>query len=135
MTTPLPAGRVSFAIPWEGMLLLGTTDEPYDGDPAAVVATDADLAQILAEAGRSLSADVLAPALVRSRFAGLRVLPATGSSTIRTRRETVVGRGAAGMVSVAGGKLTTWRSIGARAAGALGRRAPPPPSDRTSCAP
>ena len=116
VTTPLPAGRVSFAIPWEGMLLLGTTDEPYDGDPAAVEATEADLAQILAEAGRSLSADVLAPALVRSRFAGLRVLPATGSSTIRTRRETVVSRGAAGMVSVAGGKLTTWRSIGERAA-------------------
>ncbi len=116
VTTPLPAGRVSFAIPWEGMLLLGTTDEPYDGDPAAVEATEADLAQILAEAGRSLSADVLSPALVRSRFAGLRVLPATGSSTIRTRRETVVSRGAAGMVSVAGGKLTTWRSIGARVA-------------------
>ena len=116
VTTPLPAGRVSFAIPWEGMLLLGTTDEPYDGDPVAVEATEADLAQILAEAGRSLSADVLSPALVRSRFAGLRVLPATGSSTIRTRRETVVSRGAAGMVSVAGGKLTTWRSIGARVA-------------------
>ena len=77
VTTPLPGGRVSFAIPWEGMLLLGTTDEPYDGDPAAVAATDADLAQILAEAGRSLAADVLAPALVRSRFAGLRVLPAS----------------------------------------------------------
>ena len=36
VTTPLPGGRVSFAIPWEGMLLLGTTDEPYDGDPGAV---------------------------------------------------------------------------------------------------
>jgi glycerol-3-phosphate dehydrogenase len=116
VTTPLPGGRVSFAIPWEGMLLLGTTDEPYDGDPVAVEATDADVAQILTEAGRSLSADVLAPSLVRSRFAGVRVLPASGSSTIRTRRETVVSRGAAGMVSVAGGKLTTWRSIGARAA-------------------
>jgi glycerol-3-phosphate dehydrogenase len=116
VTTPLPGGRVSFAIPWEGMLLLGTTDEPFDGDPAAVEATEADVAQILAEAGRSLSADVLAPALVRSRFAGVRVLPASDSSTIRTRRETVVTRGRRGMVSVAGGKLTTWRLIGARTA-------------------
>jgi glycerol-3-phosphate dehydrogenase len=116
VTTPLPGGRVSFAIPWEGMLLLGTTDDPYEGDPAAVAATDADVAQILAEAGRSLAADALDPALVRSRFAGVRVLPAGGSSTIRARRETVVSRGPGGMVSVAGGKLTTWRVIGARAA-------------------
>jgi glycerol-3-phosphate dehydrogenase len=116
VTTPLPGGRVSFAIPWEGMLLLGTTDEPFDGDPAAVAATDADVAQILAEAGRSVAADALRPSLVRSRFAGVRVLPAGGSSTIRARRETVVGRGPGGMVSVAGGKLTTWRLIGARTA-------------------
>jgi glycerol-3-phosphate dehydrogenase len=116
VTTPLPGGRVSFAIPWEGMLLLGTTDEPYDDDPAAVTATDADVAQILAEAGRSLAADVLRPELVRSRFAGVRVLPAGESTTIRARRETVVSRGRGGMVSVAGGKLTTWRLIGARTA-------------------
>lgn len=129
VTTPLPGGRVSFAIPWEGMLLLGTTDDPYDGDPSAVEATDADVAQILAEAGHSLSADVLAPSLVRSRFAGVRVLPASGSSTIRTRRETVVSRGPGEMVSVAGGKLTTWRLIGARTArltlDGLGGPAPP----------
>ena len=48
LTTPLPNGRVSFAIPWEGMLLLGTTDEPFDGDPAVVTATDDDQRQILA---------------------------------------------------------------------------------------
>ena len=139
VTTPLPGGRVSFAIPWEGMLLLGTTDEPYDGDPAAVSATDADVAQILAEAGRSLAADVLAPSLVRSRFAGLRVLPAGGSSTIRARRETVIGRGRGGMVSVAGGKLTTWRLIGARAArlalAPLGLHAPTRPVALPGAAP
>jgi glycerol-3-phosphate dehydrogenase len=139
VTTPLPGGRVSFAIPWEGMLLLGTTDEPYDDDPADVAATDADAAQILAEAGRSLSADVLAPALVRSRFAGVRVLPTGGSSTIRARRETVVTRGRGGMVSVAGGKLTTWRLIGARAArlalAPLGLRPPARPVALPGAAP
>jgi glycerol-3-phosphate dehydrogenase len=139
VTTPLPGGRVSFAIPWEGMLLLGTTDEPYDGDPADVAATDADAAQILAEAGRSLTADVLAPELVRSRFAGVRVLPTGGSSTIRARRETVVSRGQCGMVSVAGGKLTTWRLIGARAArlalAPLGLRVPARPVALPGAAP
>jgi glycerol-3-phosphate dehydrogenase len=116
VTTPLPGGRVSFALPWEGMLLLGTTDEDYDGDPGDVRATDADQAQILGEAARSLAPDVVAPARVRSRFAGLRVLPVSGRATSRERRDVVIGRGPGGMVSVAGGKLTTWRLIGARAA-------------------
>jgi glycerol-3-phosphate dehydrogenase len=116
LTTPLPEGRVSFAIPWEGMLLLGTTDEPFEGDPAAVTATDDDQRQILAEASRSLEPWLLDQRRVRSRFAGVRVLPVAGRSTARIRRETVIGRGPAGMVSVAGGKLTTWHAVGARAA-------------------
>jgi glycerol-3-phosphate dehydrogenase len=117
LTTPLPEGRVSFAVPWEGLLLLGTTDEPYDGDPADVGANDADEAQILREAAQSVPHELLAPERIRARFAGLRVLPLSRSSTSRARRETVVSRGPLGMVSVAGGKLTTWRAIGARAAG------------------
>jgi glycerol-3-phosphate dehydrogenase len=117
VTTPLPQGRVSFAIPWEGMLLLGTTDEPFESDPATVTATDSDQRQILAEASHSLEPWLLDPRRVRSRFAGVRVLPVAGRSTARIRRETVIGRGPAGMVSVAGGKLTTWHAVGERAAG------------------
>ena len=112
VTSPLPEGRVSFAIPWHGLLLLGTTDEPFEGDPATVRPTDADQAQILAEAATSLAPDVVSPARVRSAFAGLRVLPLGGTSTAGTRRETVITVGKAGMISVAGGKLTTWRRIG-----------------------
>lgn len=112
VTSPLPEGRVSFAIPWYGLLLLGTTDEPFEGDPAAVRPTDADQAQILAEAATSLAPDVVSAARVRSAFAGLRVLPLGGTSTAGTKRETVVTVGKAGMISVAGGKLTTWRRIG-----------------------
>ena len=129
LTTPLPNGRVSFAIPWEGMLLLGTTDEPFEGDPAAVTATDDDQRQILAEASLSLEPWLLDQARVRSRFAGVRVLPEASRSTARIRRETVIRRGPAGMVSVAGGKLTTWHAIGRRAAAMaladIGRSAPP----------
>ena len=83
VTSPLPGGRVSFAIPWHGMLLLGTTDEPFEGDPATVQPTEADQAQILAEAATSLAPDVVDPARVRSAFAGLRVLPLGGTSTAR----------------------------------------------------
>ena len=41
LTTPLEGGRVQFANPWEGALLVGTTDEPYEGDPRALEVTAA----------------------------------------------------------------------------------------------
>ncbi len=130
VTSPLAEGRVSFAIPWHGMLLLGTTDEPFDGDPASVTATDADRAQILSEAAGSLDSDVLRPERLRASFAGLRVLPLSGATTAGTRRETVITIGNAGMISVAGGKLTTWRKTGidvaSQALKAIGRPGPDP---------
>lgn len=55
LTTPIDRHRVSFAIPWEGHLLLGTTDEEYDGDPSEVSADDKDAARILDEASSALS--------------------------------------------------------------------------------
>jgi glycerol-3-phosphate dehydrogenase len=112
LTVPLGGGRVSFAIPWEGQLLLGTTDEPYDGDPAGVSCTDADAAQILAEAAQAVAAEQLDPAAERYRFAGLRVLPLGDGDTQHAKRETVVSTGPRGMISVAGGKWTTFRRIG-----------------------
>ncbi|MGI9116978.1 MAG: glycerol-3-phosphate dehydrogenase/oxidase [Gaiellales bacterium] len=112
VTTPLAGGRVAFAIPWRDMLLLGTTDAPYDGDPAEVQAEHGDQEQILAEAAIALAAEAIDPARVRTRFAGLRVLPLGDGSTSSSRRETVMTRGTRGMLSVAGGKLTTWLAIG-----------------------
>ena len=57
ITTPLEGGRVSFAIPWEGMLLLGTTDTDYEADPAAVKAEPEDVDEILSEASTSLPSE------------------------------------------------------------------------------
>jgi glycerol-3-phosphate dehydrogenase len=111
LTIPHDRVRVSFAVPWEGMLLLGTTDELYEGNPDDVAATDADVATILEEAAVAVDPALLRPDRVRSRFAGLRVLPGAEGSTARARRETVLFRGRAGMLSVAGGKLTTYRRI------------------------
>ena len=111
LTIPQDDVRVSFAVPWGGMLLLGTTDERYDGDPDALEPTEADIAQVLAEAARALEGSVVDPAGVRASFAGLRVLPGSDERTASARRETVIERGPAGMLSIAGGKLTTYRRI------------------------
>jgi glycerol-3-phosphate dehydrogenase len=111
VTIQVDKARVSFAIPWEGMLLLGTTDEPFDADPETLAATDADERQILAEAGRGLVAEAIRPEAVRARFAGLRVLPTARRATAKARRETTITVGSGGMVTVAGGKLTTYRRI------------------------
>ncbi len=133
VTTPLSAGRVAFALPWYGMLLLGTTDEPYGGNPDDLGVLPGDREQILAEAAVALSPDALGADRIRSAFAGLRVLPVGSSSTDRARRETVITVGAGGMVSVAGGKLTTWRAIGieaaAQALAQIGRSLPAVPPE------
>ena len=129
VTIQVDKARVSFAIPWEGMLLLGTTDEPFDAPPETVAATDADEQQILAEAARGLVSDAIRPDAVRARFAGLRVLPAARRGTAKARRETTITTGPLGVVTVAGGKLTTYRRIAGNVLDALrpqlGLRPPP----------
>ncbi len=119
LTIPHDQVRVTFAYPWEGMLLLGTTDTLYEGDPAEVAATDADVDLVLGEAAVAVDGDLLRKDRVLSTYAGLRVLPASDGSTVDARRETafLVGRG--GMLTVAGGKLTTYRHIALAALEAL----------------
>ena len=102
---------MSFAVPWEGMLLLGTTDTEHDGEPDEVEVTEADIAQVLEEAGLALDPELVRRERVRAVFAGLRVLPGGEGETASARRETVYSRGRSGMLSVAGGKLTTYRRI------------------------
>jgi glycerol-3-phosphate dehydrogenase len=117
LTIPHDAVRVSFAVPWEGMLLLGTTDTLYEGEPEDVSATPEDIDQILSEAAVAVDPDVLRPDAIRSIYAGLRVLPGAEGATASARRETVYLRGPGGMLTVAGGKLTTYRRIALEALG------------------
>ncbi|MFB4294069.1 glycerol-3-phosphate dehydrogenase/oxidase [Nonomuraea sp. ATR24] len=112
LTIPIDKYRVSFAIPWEDHLLLGTTDEAYDGDPADVRATDADVAQILDEAGHAVEDAQVRREDITYAFAGLRVLPGGPGRVAAAKRETLLSRGRGGMLSVAGGKWTTYRHIG-----------------------
>ncbi|MEV0369712.1 glycerol-3-phosphate dehydrogenase/oxidase [Streptomyces sp. NPDC050636] len=112
LATPIDKYRITFALPWEDMLLLGTTDEEYEGDPADVAVNEKDTAQILDEAAFSIRDQQLSRDLITYSFAGLRVLPGGPGDTSKAKRETVVTEGSGGMLSVAGGKWTTFRHIG-----------------------
>jgi glycerol-3-phosphate dehydrogenase len=119
LTIPHDKVRVSFAVPWEGMLLLGTTDTSYEGDPDELGVTEAEIRSVLDEAAVALDAQAVRREAVRSTSAGLRVLPNARGPTARARRETVLLRGRGGMVTVAGGKLTTYRRIALEALNGL----------------
>ncbi|MEV4562112.1 FAD-dependent oxidoreductase, partial [Kitasatospora sp. NPDC049285] len=112
LTIPIDKYRVSFAIPWEDHVLLGTTDEEYTGDPLDVRATEPDIDQILGEAAHAIRDEHLRREDITYSFAGLRVLPGGPGDTAAAKRETVVTEGRGGMLSVAGGKWTTYRHIG-----------------------
>jgi glycerol-3-phosphate dehydrogenase len=112
LATPIDRYRITFALPWEDMLLLGTTDERYEGDPADLRVTEGDIGQILDEAALSVRDQQLSRDLITYSFAGLRVLPGGPGDTAKAKRETVVTEGRGGMLSVAGGKWTTFRHIG-----------------------
>ncbi|MGY0487588.1 FAD-dependent oxidoreductase [Streptomyces sp. WG-D5] len=112
LATPIDKYRITFALPWEDMLLLGTTDEEYEGDPADVSVTEKDIDQILDEAAFSVRDQQLKRELMTYSFAGLRVLPGGPGDTSKAKRETVVTEGRGGMLSVSGGKWTTFRHIG-----------------------
>ena len=122
VVSPLEDGRVAMALPWQGMLMLGTTDTDFEGAPEGSGVTAADVAQVLGEASAALPREMLRPEKVRGSFAGLRVLPLGDGTTAHARREHMIRVGRFGMVSIAGGKLTTHRRIALEAL----RRVPDP---------
>jgi glycerol-3-phosphate dehydrogenase len=111
LTIPHDKVRVSFAVPWEGLLLLGTTDTLHEGSPDQVGVEPADVERVLAEAAVALEDSYVRPEKIRAVFAGVRVLPQSGRETAHARRETVYIRDRSGLLTVAGGKLTTYRRI------------------------
>lgn len=123
-------GRPFFVIPWDGRVLIGTTDTRYAGDLDAVAATEAEIEYLLAEANRLLPAARLARADVLYTYAGVRPLPfAPGRAERAVTRRHFLREHAPGLFSVVGGKLTTYRSLSEQASDAvfrsLGRRPPP----------
>jgi glycerol-3-phosphate dehydrogenase len=113
-------GRPYFVVPWNGCWLIGTTDTRYDGDLDEVVATDEEVAYLIAETNRLIPGAELTPAQVLYTYAGVRPLPATGSrppdgdaSGAITRSHVVHDHGPEpeGLVSIVGGKITTYRRL------------------------
>lgn len=106
-------GRVLFAVPWEGSLILGTTDTPRGDRPLDPRPLEEEIDFILREAGRLLARQPTR-ADVRSAWAGLRPLvrpPRGGADTKRISREHVVVVSSRGLVTVTGGKWTTYRAM------------------------
>lgn len=117
-------GRLLFAIPWLGRVLLGTTDTPVTEIAREPLPLDGEIQFLLEHAARYLTrAPVRADVL--SAFAGLRPLVRAGAGpTSALSRDHVIAVSDSGLVTIAGGKWTTARKMAedvvTRAAAAAG---------------
>ena len=111
-------GRPFFILPWYRYTLIGTTDIRYDDDPSQAVCTPEELQYLLDEATRLFPATPLRREHVLYTYSGVRPLPYTADgndeSTI-SRSHFVIDHvkrgGPTGLLSIVGGKLTTYRSL------------------------
>lgn len=105
--------RIVFVMPRERYVLVGTTDTDYDGDRREVMTDAADIAYLLGVLAEGLPTVKLSENDVASSFAGLRALVTHGlrDAPSAVPREEVILASDSGMLTVAGGKLTTHREI------------------------
>lgn len=106
-------GRVLFAIPWYDKVLIGTTDTPLNNHSPEPRALESEIEFVLNTAGKYLSKKP-AKKDVLSVFAGLRPLAATADNNKKTKeisRSHKVIISESGLVSVIGGKWTTYRKM------------------------
>lgn len=109
-------GRFIFVVPWEGAVLLGTTDTPWSIDPDLVRSEEEDIHYILAAANGLFPNARLTRADVISAMAGLRpLIKAEKATTAAMPREHKIWVSESGLVTIAGGKLTTYRTMAAEA--------------------
>lgn len=109
-------GRVLFAIPWLGRVLVGTTDAPVERPEIEPTPRAEEVEFLLSHLGRYL-AKRPDRSDARSVFAGLRPLLAAsgGRATSRLSREHAVLVSRAGLITITGGKWTTYRRMAADA--------------------
>jgi glycerol-3-phosphate dehydrogenase len=118
-------GRIIFVIPYQNdFTLIGTTDRDYDGDPAKVKASPEEIQYLCASASEYLKKPVL-PADVVWTYSGVRPLYDDGASEAKAATRDYVFEldtpGGAPLLSIYGGKITTYRRL---AEEALERLAP-----------
>jgi glycerol-3-phosphate dehydrogenase len=105
-------GRVMFAIPWHGHTLVGTTDTPMDHAPLEPVPMEQEIDFMLSTAALYL-AKAPTRADIRSVFAGIRPLAKVGDgkNTAALSRDHTIHIDQSGLLSIAGGKWTTYRNM------------------------
>ena len=127
----VPAGedRTIFALPWYGRTLIGTTDRDYDGDLEHVAPSPDDIGYLLSAANEFFSTD-LERGDVTGSYAGVRPLISTGDprKSVDISRKAELYETSSGMLTITGGKLTTWRRMAKHVVDRLvereGRQAP-----------
>jgi glycerol-3-phosphate dehydrogenase len=116
-------GRVMFVIPTGSFTIIGTTDTDYDGRPERVRATTADVIYLLRSANAFFPGAHLTPADVVSAWAGIRPLVASNDKNPdAASREHAIAWTVPGLLSVTGGKLTTYRAMAADVMDTVARR-------------
>ena len=113
----VPAGsdRTIFALPWYGRVLAGTTDNDYEGDIDAVPPSGDDVTYIL-DALNSYFDTSFGPGDLTGAYAGVRPLISSGDpkKSVDISRKAELYETSSGMLTITGGKLTTFRRMAAQ---------------------
>ncbi|HEY7951605.1 MAG TPA: glycerol-3-phosphate dehydrogenase/oxidase, partial [Solirubrobacteraceae bacterium] len=109
---PAGGGRTIFALPWLGRTLVGTTDNDYEGALEHVAPSGEDIEYLLA-AVNEFFATTLEPGDLTGAFAGVRPLISSGDAkkSVDISRKAELYETSSGMITITGGKLTTWRRM------------------------
>jgi glycerol-3-phosphate dehydrogenase len=126
---PAAEGRSIFALPWLGRSLIGTTDNDYDGDIDHVRPSDEDVDYLLG-ATNDFFGTSLTHSDITGAYAGVRPLISSGDKrkSVDISRKAELYETSSGLITITGGKLTTWRRMAKLAVDRLvlrdGREAP-----------
>jgi glycerol-3-phosphate dehydrogenase len=109
---PAGSGRSIFALPWLGHALVGTTDNDYEGPLDHVEPSTEDIAYLLEAVNQFFGTDI-GPDRLTGAFAGVRPLISTGDpkKSVDISRKAELYETSSGMITITGGKLTTWRRM------------------------
>jgi glycerol-3-phosphate dehydrogenase len=109
---PAGEGRTIFALPWLGRTLVGTTDVEYEGPLDHIEASRADVEYLLS-AINGFFGTSLGPGDLTGAYAGVRPLISTGDpkKSVDISRKAELYETSSGMITITGGKLTTWRRM------------------------
>jgi glycerol-3-phosphate dehydrogenase len=109
---PAGQGRTIFALPWLGRTLVGTTDLDYEGPLDHVMPSQEDISYLLSAVNDFFGTEFGAAHLTGA-YAGVRPLISTGDpkKSVDISRKAELYETSSGMITITGGKLTTWRRM------------------------